>query len=197
MVRLTRRRHALAAALAAVILLALLVSELLAVLGPRPVRGRTYLIAIPVVLLVAAGAYLLTSAVQSGPERRQRRLLRAFVVLIIGLGLALFSTDVLLFAVSAGPGPAALALLACIPTTAFGLIVVRRLDRNEKEPWRIVLAAAAFGGIAGTTLAVGFESAWSSAAFRVLIPGPGLDISMAFSAGLFEELAKGLALLFL
>ena len=197
MVRLTRRRHALAAALAAVILLGLLVSELLSVIGPRPIRGRSYLIALPVVLLVALGAYLLTSAVESGPERRRRRLLRAFVVLIFGLGLALLATDVFLFTSSAGPVPAALGLLACIPTTVFGLVVVRRLDRNEKEPWRIVLAAAAFGGIAGTTLAVGFESAWSAAAFRNLIPGPGLDLSMAFSAGLFEELAKGIAVLFL
>jgi protease PrsW len=92
---------------------------------------------------------------------------------------------------------AALCALACLPTTAFGLFVVRRLDRNEKEPWRLVLVAFAWGAIVATSMVIWGESLWSAVAERTLVPGPGLDASSAFSAGLLEELAKGVAVLLL
>jgi hypothetical protein len=41
------------------------------------------------------------------------------------------------------------------------------------------------------------ESLWGTIAERTLVPGPGLDASNAFSAGLLEELAKGTAVLLL
>src|SRR5947208_795520 len=77
------------------------------------------------------------------------------------------------------------------------VVVVLRLDRNEKEPWRLVLAAAAWGAIVATSLVILGESLWQEISVFTLVPGPGLETSTALSAGLFEELAKGLAVLLL
>ena len=119
--------------------------------------------------------------------------------MLLGLGtlLWLLVIDVFVFTQAAGPGVAAICALACLPTTAFGLLVVRRMDRNEKEPWRLVLVAAAWGAIVATSLVIWGETVWDQVAQRTLVPGPGLDASTAFSAGLLEELAKGLAVVLL
>ena len=84
-----------------------------------------------------------------------------------------------------------------MPTTAFGLFFLRAIDRNEKEPWRLVLVAAAWGAVVATSLVIWAESLWQEIAIRTLVPGPGLDASMAFSAGILEELAKGSAVVLL
>src|SRR5207253_3449553 len=78
-----------------------------------------------------------------------------------------------------------------------GLLVVRRMDRNHKEPWRLVLVAAAWGAIVATSLVVWGETIWEASAQRALVPGPGLDTSLAFMAGFLEGLAKGLAVVLL
>jgi RsiW-degrading membrane proteinase PrsW (M82 family) len=75
--------------------------------------------------------------------------------------------------------------------------VIRRLDRNEKEPWRLVLIATAWGAIVSTSLVVWGESLWDAIAVRTLVPGPALDASIAYSAGIFEETSKGVAVLLL
>jgi RsiW-degrading membrane proteinase PrsW (M82 family) len=115
----------------------------------------------------------------------------------LGTLLWLLVIDIFVFTQSAGPVVAAICALACLPTTAFGLFVVRRMDRNEKEPWRLVLVAAAWGAIVATSLVIWGETLWEQTAQRTLVPGPGLDASTAFSAGLLEELAKGLAVVLL
>src|SRR5439155_1576030 len=115
----------------------------------------------------------------------------------LGVLLWLLVIDVFLFTQSAGPGVAAVCALVCLPTTAFGLLVVRRMDRNHKEPWRLVLVAAAWGAIVATSLVVWGETIWEQSAQHALVPGPGLDTSLAFMAGILEELAKGLAVLML
>jgi len=128
---------------------------------------------------------------------RRKHLIRAGVLLGLGTLLWLLVIDVFVFTQAAGPGIAAICALACIPTTAFGLFVVRRMDRNEKEPWRLVLVAAAWGAIVATSLVIWAETIWDQVAQQTLVPGPGLDASTAFSAGLLEELAKGLAVVLL
>jgi len=111
--------------------------------------------------------------------------------------LWLFILDVFVFTQDSGLLVAIVSAVACLPTTAFGLLVVRRLDRNEKEPWRLVLAAAVWGAIVATSLVILGEGAWQQVSFQTLVPGPGLEASLALSAGLFEELAKGVAVLLL
>jgi RsiW-degrading membrane proteinase PrsW (M82 family) len=71
------------------------------------------------------------------------------------------------------------------------------MDRNEKEPWRLVLVAAAWGAIVATSLVIWAESIWEASAQQSLVPGPGLDASLAFMAGVIEELAKGSAVVLL
>jgi RsiW-degrading membrane proteinase PrsW (M82 family) len=71
------------------------------------------------------------------------------------------------------------------------------MDRNEKEPWRLVLVAAAWGAIVATSLVIWGETIWEATAQRSLVPGPGLDASTAFMAGTLEELAKGCAVVLL
>ena len=48
-----------------------------------------------------------------------------------------------------------------------------------------------------TSLVIWAETFWDEVAVNTLVPGPGLDASNAFSAGLFEELGKGVAVLLL
>jgi protease PrsW len=131
------------------------------------------------------------------PAERRRHLIRAGVLLGLAVLLWLLLIDVFVFTASAGPGVAAICAAACLPTTALGLVIVRRLDRNEKEPWRLVLVAFAWGAIVATSMVIWGESLWGAISERVLVPGPGLDASTAFSAGLLEELAKGTAVLVL
>ena len=178
-----------------------------AVIAPRaanprpPTRPARYGIAagvgaiIVVVALVALGTYIGVRAFDRDPAGRRRHLIRAGVLFGLAALLWLLVIDVFLFTESPGPAVAAVSALACIPTTAFGLFVVRRLDRNEKEPWRLVLVAAAWGAIVATSMVIWGESLWSAIADRALVPGPGMEASTGFSAGLLEELAKGVAVL--
>jgi RsiW-degrading membrane proteinase PrsW (M82 family) len=92
---------------------------------------------------------------------------------------------------------AAASALACLPTTAAGLLIIRRLDRNEKEPWLLVLVATAWGAIVSTSLAFWGEALWDLLFSSSFIPGPAADASAAYSAGIFEEVAKGTAVLLL
>src|SRR5947209_19098359 len=71
------------------------------------------------------------------------------------------------------------------------------MDRNDKGPWRLVLVAAAWGAIVATSLVVWGETIWEQSAQHALVRGPGIDTSLAFMAGILEELAKGLAVLLL
>jgi RsiW-degrading membrane proteinase PrsW (M82 family) len=128
---------------------------------------------------------------------RRRDFIRAAVLLGLAALLWLLLIDVFIFTDAAGPQVAAVCALACLPTTAFGLWVVRRIDRNEKEPWRLVLVAAAWGAVVATSLVIWAESLWQDIAIRTLVPGPGFDVSTAFSAGILEELAKGSAVVLL
>lgn len=115
----------------------------------------------------------------------------------VALLLWLLALDAILFTAEAGPTAAVASTLACLPTTALALWVVHRLDRQRKEPWRLVLVAAAWGAVVATSLVVWAEAIWQAWTLTTLVPGPGLDASNAFSAGVFEELAKGSAVLLL
>jgi RsiW-degrading membrane proteinase PrsW (M82 family) len=149
------------------------------------------------VALISLGTYIGVRAFTRDRASRRKHLIRAGVLLGLGTLLWLLVLDIFVFTQAAGPGVAAICALACLPTTALGLLVVRRMDRNEKEPWRLVLVAAAWGAIVATSLVIWGETIWDQVAQRSLVPGPGLDASTAFSAGLLEEIAKGLAVVLL
>src|SRR6266699_568656 len=195
--RLRPGRYGIAAVIAGVVVLALIASSLLNYVYLDTIPGRTSLYGLLAVALIALGTYIGVRAFTRDRASRREHLIRAGVLLGMGVLLWLLVVDIFVFTQAAGPGVAAICALACIPTTAFGLLVVRRMDSNEKEPWRLVLVAAAWGAIVATSLVIWGESLWEATAVRTLVPGPGLDASTAFSAGLLEELAKGVAVVLL
>lgn len=141
--------------------------------------------------LFALGTWLIIRAVDHEPHRRRRHLLRAAVVLGLAMALFLFAVNLVNARLNL------LGVLLCIPTTGLALWVIRQLDYNEREPWRLLLVAAGWGAVVATTLALVFESLWSYSIDAGLIPGPGQAVATAFNAALFEEVPKGLAVLLL
>lgn len=190
-------RYRLAGLLAATVVTVVLANSALSVIFQRvPARGTLF--GLPAVVLVGLATAFGVRALRDHdhPSRRDD-LLRAGLLFGGGLLLWLVVVDAYTFTQAAGPAVALGSALACLPTTAFGLLVVRRLDRNEKEPWRLVMVAAVWGAVVSTSLVVWAEAVWGAVAAQRLVPGPALDASNAFSAGLFEELAKGTAVLLL
>ncbi|HKF75605.1 MAG TPA: PrsW family intramembrane metalloprotease [Candidatus Dormibacteraeota bacterium] len=190
-------RYGLAAIIGIAVVGAVVLSSVVSfAVGPVPARATLF--GLPAIALVAASTVSFIRALhdhESGERRRE--LGRAAVLLAVGMFCWLIVLDVYLFASDAGPAVAAACALACAPTTAAGLLVVRRLDRNEKEPWRLVLIATAWGAIVSTSLVVWAEGLWDGLFTVNLVPGPAADASAAYSAGVFEELAKGTAVLLL
>ena len=144
-----------------------------------------------VVGLFALGTWLVIRAVDRDPGRRTRHLVRAGIVLAIAMGLFFFAVNLLNAHFNL------VGVLLCLPTTGLALFLLRRVDYNEREPWRVVLVAAGWGAVVATTLALIFESLWSYTIDAGLIPGPGQAIATAFNASVFEEIPKGVALLLL
>src|SRR5438132_10506606 len=195
--KLRPSRYGIAIAGSALVIVALITSSILNYVFLDSIPGRTSFYGLLAVALITLGTFILVRAYDRDRATRRVHLIRAAVLIGIGVLLWLLVIDVFLYTQSAGPGVAAVCALACLPTTAFGLWVVRRMDRNHKEPWRLVLVAAAWGAIVATSLVVWGETVWESSAQHTLVPGPGLDTSLAFMAGILEELAKGLAVLLL
>ena len=190
-------RYAIAVAIAVVLLLVLIANSLLDYRYLDSIAGRTSLFGLLAVALTSLATFIAVRVLDRDPAQRRRHAVRAAVLLGLATLLWLLVSDFFVFAQSAGPGVAAICGAVCIPTTGFALFVIRRIDRNEKEPWRLVLVAAAWGALVATSLVIWGESLWESIAVRTLVPGPGLDATQAFSAGLLEELGKGSAVVLL
>src|SRR5438309_8187768 len=195
--KLRPARYGIAIAVSALVIVALITSSILNYVFLDSIPGRTSLYGLLAVALITLGTFILVRAYDRDRATRRVHLIRAAVLIGIGVLLWLLVIDVFLYTQSAGPGVAAVCALACLPTTAFGLWVVRRMDRHHDDPWRLVLVAAAWGAIVATSLVVWGETVWESSAQHTLVPGPGLDTSLAFMAGILEELAKGVAVLLL
>jgi RsiW-degrading membrane proteinase PrsW (M82 family) len=190
-------RYLVAIAITALIVLALIASSVMNYFFLDEIPARASLYGLLAVALITLGTFVLVRAFERDRAMRRKHLIRAGVLIGLGVLLWLLVIDVYLFTQSAGPVVALICTAACLPTTAFGLLVVRRMDRNEKEPWRLVMVAAAWGAIVATSLVVWGEGIWEASAQRSLVPGPGLDASLAFMAGTLEEIAKGVAVVLL
>ena len=190
-------RYWIAAVITVVLIAVMIANSLLDYAFLDTIAGRTSLFGLLAVALTAVATFIAVRVLDRDPAQRRRHAIRAAVLLGFATLLWLLVSDFFLFARSAGPEVAAVCALACVPTTGFALFVIRRIDRNEKEPWRLVLVAAAWGAIVATSLVIWGESFWEAIAVRSLVPGPGLDATQAFSAGLLEELGKGSAVLLL
>ena len=190
-------RYAIAIAIAITLALVLVASAILNYIYLDTAAGRSSLYGLLAIAVIALATFIGVRTLARDPAERQRRFVRAGVLLGIAALLWLLLIDVFVFTDSAGLGVAAVCAVACLPTTAFGLFFLRFLDRNETEPWRLVLFAAAWGAVVATSLVIWAEGLWQEVAIRTLVPGPGLDASNAFSAGILEELAKGSAVVLL
>lgn len=190
-------RFTLAFAIAIGLAAILVASAILNYVYLDTVAGSTSLYGLLAIALIAIVAFAGVRSFIRDPAERHRQFVRAGVLLGIAALCWLLLIDVIVFTDSAGLGVAAVCALACLPTTVFGVLVLRALDRNETEPWRLVLLAVAWGAVVATSLVIWAEGLWQAVAIRTLVPGPGLDVSTAFSAGILEELAKGSAVVLL
>ena len=184
-------RYKLAAALGGAIVAVFLLGSVVDLFAVRSTVAFLDLAGLFLVGLFALGTWLVILAVDHQPEKRRRHLLRASIVIAIALGLFLFAVNLLNARLNL------LGVVLCLPTTGFALFLIRWVDYNEREPWRLVLVAAGWGAVVATTLALVFESLWSFTVDAGLIPGPGQAVATAFNAALFEEIPKGLAVVLL
>ena len=184
-------RYRLAAALGAGVIAVTVAAALFDIFAFRSSVALLDLAGILLVGLFTFGTWLVILAVDRDPARRTRRLVRAGIVLGTALALFFFAINLLNARLNL------VGVLLCIPTTGLALFLLRRLDYNEREPWRLVLVAAGWGAVVATTLALVLESLWSYSIDAGLIPGPGQAIATAFNAAVFEEIPKGVALLLL
>jgi RsiW-degrading membrane proteinase PrsW (M82 family) len=184
-------RYLLAGVLGGGILLAFLAGSVFDLVAVGSLVALIDLAGLLLVGLFAFGTWLLILAVDRQPDKRRRHLTRAGIVIALALGLFLFAVNLLNADLNV------FGVLICIPTTGFALFLLRRVDYNEREPWRLVLVAAGWGAVVATTLALVFESLWSFTVDAGLIPGPGEAVATAFNASLVEEIPKGLAVVLL
>lgn len=189
------RHHGLGAAV-------LLVAALLAAMLVASIAGTLTGDTTSVLYLIALGVSAVIAAVTYGfvwlfdrfvSDRAQRRLVLIIASAAMAVVIALWMSLV----------PAAFTLinlpgfLLNLPTNAFALWVLRRIQRNRKEPWWLVLVAVAWGVVVATNFAMVTESAYSALLGPHLIPGPAVSFAESFSAGLFEEVGKGAAVVVL
>src|SRR5258706_14009447 len=167
-------RYARAVLIGAGVILVVAGNSLLDYVFIDSIPGRATLYGLVAVALIAVGTYIQARSFNRDPVTRRRHLIRAGVLLGLAAMLWLLISDLFLFAQSAGPGVAAVCALACVPTTAFGLWVVRRIDRNEKEPWRLGLGAAGGGAGGATSPGIRARTFWDENRGDPLWPGPGL-----------------------
>ncbi|MEV5510016.1 PrsW family intramembrane metalloprotease [Streptomyces orinoci] len=95
-------------------------------------------------------------------------------------------------------------ILLCLPSTAYALWLVHRMQRYSRLPVRLLLATAGWGAVMGTGFGGSMNQWWLDYSYNYLAPGPDhlmpLDLARVrlrvtagglLHAGLFEELGKG------
>jgi RsiW-degrading membrane proteinase PrsW (M82 family) len=137
-------------------------------------------------LLVVAGLGLGLVAL---PVRRLRRtvpyLLGGFLIVWT---VVLFAGQ---FAVAGG------AVLACLPTTVLGALAIRRVERNRRLPWPLVIVALLWGACVASPFAVATEPLRDAVADTLVAPGRPFTYVDAVLTGGWEEAGKALGVLVL
>jgi RsiW-degrading membrane proteinase PrsW (M82 family) len=190
-------RYWIAGIIGTVVLVLLVATSILDYLQVSEVAGQVYMLSMPALALAGLGGYIALRTRGLEGAQRRRQMLRASIYLGMSVLVWLLALDIISFTRSTGPLVSAMAAAACLPTTGLGLWVVRSLDRHDRLPWALTLLAAAWGAIVATSLVVWANTLLARFAVAHLVPGPGLEAVTAYGAGVFEELAKGLAVLLL
>ena len=194
--RFRPRRYAAAAVIAGLVVVVILAGTVVSTFI-RGVQVATLIFGLPAIACFVAGTVFEIRGLAEPPGARRRDVVRGAV--LFGLGFVLWVLVAESAYVFTGDAPALVlaCAAACLPTTAFALWVVHRIDRHEKEPWRVVLVAAIWGAIVATTLALIGEAIWDLVVGSSVPPGSAANVSTGISAGFMEEIAKGLAVLLL
>lgn len=195
-VRFRPRRYVAAAVIAAPVVLVVLAGTVFSTLL-HGLQLATVVFGVPSIACLVAGSVFIIRGLVEHDWRRHREVVRGG--LLLGLGFVLWVAVAEAGFVFTGDPPAVVIVCAafCLPTTAFGLWVVHRIDRHEKEPWRVVLVAAVWGAVVATTLALIGETIWDLFVGSGIPPGSAANVSTGISAGFMEEIAKGIAVLLL
>jgi RsiW-degrading membrane proteinase PrsW (M82 family) len=116
--------------------------------------------------------------------------------LVVGLGLfGLLGTGLQTLGMFASDPAAALlaAVLAFIPMIPYAAVLFW-LDRNEKEPWYLLLTCLVWGGGVATLYAGIYNTIFGSFSKAVAGEGGGSYLTAVFAAPVSEEILKGAAL---
>jgi RsiW-degrading membrane proteinase PrsW (M82 family) len=190
-------RYVVAGVLGAVVALLATASSAASVLFSSAPWWQILLFGVIAIALCGTGVvFCIRSLARVGGERH-RDLVRGGALLVVGFAFWILTTESAALYEGAPAGTVLTFAIACLPTTAFGLWVLRRLDRNEKEPWRLMLVAVVWGAVIAPTLALWGNTLWQFAISNNLPPGPAANQSLGFSAGIIEEISKGLAVVML
>lgn len=132
------------------------------------------------------------------PNRNRSGGWKKWLVGIISILLILCTVLIVLAALSFDPAALILSITAAaIPAVVYSWLVLR-LDRYEREPWPVVLAAFGWGAVAAILLALVLEILTGSVLYAAIGDQNAADIlTLAIGAPLIEETTKGIALLLL
>ena len=183
--------YRMGAAITIGILVAMFIGSILGVFIRSPI-ALLDLGGLIVIGIFFCGTYLLVAAFSLHDRDRRHRRLR-IVAIVFGVGLVVWMFVIAGIIANLN----LLGAIVALPFTVFAIWVLRHLNRNQKEPWRLFLAAFGWGGVVAVNLALLLEVPYDRLFVSNLIPGPGQGISTSFSAATFEELPKGLAVLLL
>lgn len=115
----------------------------------------------------------------------------------VGCAAVLLTACVVFLVVASIPDPTALGIsvvAAIVPALVYAALVLR-LDRYEREPWRVLLAAFGWGAIGAVVFSVFASLALQTLLLAAVAPETGTFLSVAVVAPLVEETFKGVALL--
>jgi len=152
------------------------------------ILGAINLVVCGLILLVGVIALVVVAAITASSTNQRTR----FRALSIGgaVVFALPSLLVLLFALIEVVASWRGALFS-VPTTVLALWTFRRMQRNRKPPWLLVLLAFLWGAAVSSYYASMVEGTIHVVIAREVLPGVAAVIGHAAAAAFPEELAKG------
>ncbi|MGW4501858.1 PrsW family intramembrane metalloprotease [Micromonospora sp. NPDC004336] len=150
--------------------------------------GAMNLVGFGITLLAASVAVVVVVAVATRSNSRRTR----YVACAVGAGLV-FAVPAVLMALSAllSVAVAWRGALLSVPTTVFALWTFRRMQRNRRPPWWLVLAAFAWGLFVASYFAHMVEVMLHTVITAEVPPGTATIIAHSAAAAFPEELVKG------
>ncbi|SCL56502.1 Protease prsW family protein [Micromonospora citrea] len=150
--------------------------------------GAINLVGIGITLLAASAAVTVAAIVSARSNSRRTRFLACAIggALVFVVPAILMALSVLLSVAVAWRG----ALLS-VPTTVFALWTFRRMQRNRRPPWWLILVAFAWGLLVASYFSQMVEVMLHTVVTAEVPPGTATIIAHSAAAAFPEELVKG------